>query len=179
MESDAMTVATASRANVLWFLPTHGDGRHLGSTIGVRPVSINYLRQVTVSSSQRGHDRNCALVTLQICFLSARGSPRAASAREDRRRRFGAVAISSPLSLPSRRRYCALMTWWRNSCRRQSAARQLHVKCRARPQPRQPSAVASIVGGGRPTTIIASTPNSNDCRRYQLNVDTGPKTTRA
>jgi hypothetical protein len=69
MESDAMTVATASRANVLWFLPTHGDGRHLGSTIGVRPVSINYLRQVTVSSSQRGHDRNCALVTLQILDL--------------------------------------------------------------------------------------------------------------
>lgn len=37
----------------------------------------------------------------------------------------------------------------------------------------EPSAVASIVGGGRPTTIIVSTPNSNGCRRYQLNVDTG------
>jgi hypothetical protein len=36
-------------------------------------------------------------------------------------------------------------------------------------------AVASIVGGERPTTIIVSTPNSNDCRRYQLNVDTGAR----
>jgi hypothetical protein len=39
----------------------------------------------------------------------------------------------------------------------------------------EPSAVASIVGGERPTTIIVSTPNSNDCRRYQLNVDTGAR----
>ena len=36
----------------------------------------------------------------------------------------------------------------------------------------EPSAVASIAAGERPTTIIVSTPNSNDCRRYQLNVDT-------
>jgi hypothetical protein len=40
----------------------------------------------------------------------------------------------------------------------------------------EPSAVASIVGGERPTTIIVSTPNSNGCRRYQLNVDTGART---
>jgi negative regulator of sigma E activity len=39
----------------------------------------------------------------------------------------------------------------------------------------EPSAVASIVGRERPTTIIVSTPNSNDCRRYQLNVDTGAR----
>jgi hypothetical protein len=37
----------------------------------------------------------------------------------------------------------------------------------------EPSAVASIVDGDRPTTIIVATPNSNDCRRYQLNVTTG------
>ena len=37
------------------------------------------------------------------------------------------------------------------------------------------SAVASIAGGAGPTTIIVSTPNSNDCRRYQLNVDTGAR----
>jgi hypothetical protein len=29
-----MTVAAESFANVLWFLPTHGDGHHLGTTIG-------------------------------------------------------------------------------------------------------------------------------------------------
>ena len=39
----------------------------------------------------------------------------------------------------------------------------------------EPSAVASIVDGERPTTIIVSTPNSNDCKRYQLNVDTGAR----
>jgi hypothetical protein len=39
----------------------------------------------------------------------------------------------------------------------------------------EPSAVASIAGGERPTTIIVSTPNSNDCRRCQLNVDTGAR----
>lgn len=38
----------------------------------------------------------------------------------------------------------------------------------------EPSAVASIAGGGeRSTTVIVSTPNSNDCRRYQLDVTTG------
>jgi hypothetical protein len=39
----------------------------------------------------------------------------------------------------------------------------------------EPSAVASIAAGERPTTIIVSAPNSNDCRRYQLNVDTGAR----
>jgi hypothetical protein len=39
----------------------------------------------------------------------------------------------------------------------------------------EPSAVASIASGERPTTIIVSTPNSNDCRRYRLNVDTGAR----
>jgi hypothetical protein len=46
---------------------------------------------------------------------------------------------------------------------------QPRVAARAEPEP---AAVASIVDGERPTTIIVSTPNSNDCRRYQLNVDT-------
>ena len=39
----------------------------------------------------------------------------------------------------------------------------------------EPSAVASIAAGERRTTIIVSTPNSNDCWRYQLNVDTGAR----
>jgi hypothetical protein len=37
----------------------------------------------------------------------------------------------------------------------------------------EPLAVASIAGGKPSTTIILSTPNSNDCQRYQLNVTTG------
>jgi alkanesulfonate monooxygenase SsuD/methylene tetrahydromethanopterin reductase-like flavin-dependent oxidoreductase (luciferase family) len=55
MEPNTMTVAPASRANVLWFLPTHGDGRHLGSTIGARPVSINYLRQIAQAADDLGY----------------------------------------------------------------------------------------------------------------------------
>jgi hypothetical protein len=49
---------------------------------------------------------------------------------------------------------------------------QPRVASRAEPEL---SAVASIAGGVGPTTIIVSTPNSNDCQRYQLNVDTGAR----
>ena len=38
----------------------------------------------------------------------------------------------------------------------------------------EPSAVASIVGEP-PTTVIVSTPNRDECRRYQLNVATGER----
>ena len=38
-----------------------------------------------------------------------------------------------------------------------------------------PLALASIGAGGRSTTIIVSTPNSNDCRRYHLNMTTGAR----
>lgn len=31
---------------VLWFIPTHGDGRYLGTTIGGRAVTPDYLRQL-------------------------------------------------------------------------------------------------------------------------------------
>jgi alkanesulfonate monooxygenase len=36
----------SSDLNVLWFLPTHGDSRYLGTSIGGRDVNFNYLRQV-------------------------------------------------------------------------------------------------------------------------------------
>jgi alkanesulfonate monooxygenase len=32
--------------NLFWFLPTHGDGRYLGTARGARPVDYAYLRQV-------------------------------------------------------------------------------------------------------------------------------------
>ncbi|MCK0196950.1 FMNH2-dependent alkanesulfonate monooxygenase [Ancylobacter sp. 6x-1] len=41
--------------NVLWFLPTHGDGRYLGTTAGGRQVSIDYLRQVAQAADQLGY----------------------------------------------------------------------------------------------------------------------------
>jgi alkanesulfonate monooxygenase len=48
-------VAPAQKANVHWFLPTHGDGRYLGSAIGGRQVDLSYLRQVAEASDKLGY----------------------------------------------------------------------------------------------------------------------------
>jgi alkanesulfonate monooxygenase len=50
-----MTVATQSQANVLWFLPTHGDGRYLGTSLGGRQVNLNYLRQIAQAADELGY----------------------------------------------------------------------------------------------------------------------------
>jgi alkanesulfonate monooxygenase len=50
-----MTIPAASEANVLWFLPTHGDGRYLGTTIGGREVNLNYLRQIAQAADDLGY----------------------------------------------------------------------------------------------------------------------------
>src|SRR5205085_3684765 len=42
-------------ANILWFLPTHGDGRYLGTTTGGREVNFNYLRQIAQAADQLGY----------------------------------------------------------------------------------------------------------------------------
>jgi alkanesulfonate monooxygenase len=42
--------------NVFWFLPTHGDSRYLGTTVGARPVDFDYLKQVAVASDTLGYD---------------------------------------------------------------------------------------------------------------------------
>jgi alkanesulfonate monooxygenase len=34
--------APAEKTDVLWFLPTHGDGRYLGSEVGARHVSLGF-----------------------------------------------------------------------------------------------------------------------------------------
>jgi alkanesulfonate monooxygenase len=44
-----------SHANVLWFLPTHGDGRYLGTALGGRQVDFNYLRQVAQAADDLGY----------------------------------------------------------------------------------------------------------------------------
>jgi alkanesulfonate monooxygenase len=44
-----------SNADFLWFLPTHGDGRYLGTTTGGREVNFNYLRQVAQAADQLGY----------------------------------------------------------------------------------------------------------------------------
>jgi alkanesulfonate monooxygenase len=45
----------SSKANVLWFLPTHGDGRYLASTVGAREIDFKYLRQVAQAADQLGY----------------------------------------------------------------------------------------------------------------------------
>ncbi|ACX85900.1 FMNH2-dependent alkanesulfonate monooxygenase [Pectobacterium parmentieri] len=40
--------------NVFWFLPTHGDGRYLGSTEGARHVDYGYLQQVAQAAERQG-----------------------------------------------------------------------------------------------------------------------------
>jgi alkanesulfonate monooxygenase len=39
----------------LWFLPTSGDGRYLGSTIGQRPATNRYLREVAQAADRLGY----------------------------------------------------------------------------------------------------------------------------
>lgn len=48
-------MSTKSNANILWFLPTHGDGRYLGTGIGGREVNFNYLRQIAQAADQLGY----------------------------------------------------------------------------------------------------------------------------
>ena len=41
-----MSHATKENLNLFWFLPTHGDGRYLGTTEGGRAVDLPYLQQI-------------------------------------------------------------------------------------------------------------------------------------
>ncbi|WP_439816890.1 FMNH2-dependent alkanesulfonate monooxygenase [Zavarzinia sp. CC-PAN008] len=48
-------MSAAERANVLWFIPTHGDGHHLGTTVGARAVTFNYLKQIAQAADELGY----------------------------------------------------------------------------------------------------------------------------
>jgi len=53
-----MTIHTpraALPANILWFLPTHGDGRYLGTAIGGRATDLTYLRQIAEAADRLGY----------------------------------------------------------------------------------------------------------------------------
>lgn len=50
-----MTAPNDGRADVLWFLPTHGDGRYLGAQEGAREVSLGYLRQIAQGADELGY----------------------------------------------------------------------------------------------------------------------------
>ena len=50
-----MSTHQSPNTNILWFLPTHGDGRYLGTTTGGREVNFNYLRQIAQAADQLGY----------------------------------------------------------------------------------------------------------------------------
>jgi alkanesulfonate monooxygenase len=50
-----MSQSASAKANILWFLPTHGDGRYLGTSAGGREVNFNYLRQIAQAADQLGY----------------------------------------------------------------------------------------------------------------------------
>ncbi|PWR17601.1 FMNH2-dependent alkanesulfonate monooxygenase [Zavarzinia aquatilis] len=47
--------ASSGKANVFWFLPTHGDGRYLGTGIGGRAVDLDYLKQIAQAADRLGY----------------------------------------------------------------------------------------------------------------------------
>lgn len=49
------TQAHTDGAKVLWFLPTHGDGRYLGSNEGARAVDLDYLAQIAQAADNLGY----------------------------------------------------------------------------------------------------------------------------
>lgn len=42
--------------NVFWFIPTHGDGRYLGTAHGARVVDGEYMQQIAVAADRLGYD---------------------------------------------------------------------------------------------------------------------------
>ena len=41
--------------NLFWFFPISGDGRHLGTTKGARPITPGYLRQIAEAADELGY----------------------------------------------------------------------------------------------------------------------------
>jgi alkanesulfonate monooxygenase len=53
--SEGGSVSAIASANVLWFIPTHGDGRYLGTSVGGRAVDFAYLRQIAEAADALGY----------------------------------------------------------------------------------------------------------------------------
>jgi len=49
------TPPAAEASDILWFLPTHGDGRFLGSQVGARHVTLGYLSQIARAADDLGY----------------------------------------------------------------------------------------------------------------------------
>ncbi|TIT59316.1 MAG: LLM class flavin-dependent oxidoreductase, partial [Mesorhizobium sp.] len=50
-----MSAEIPDRIKVLWFLPTHGDSRYLGTSEGGRAVDLDYLTQVAQAADTLGY----------------------------------------------------------------------------------------------------------------------------
>lgn len=50
-----MSITPAQSANVFWFLPTHGDGRYLGTATSGRQTDFSYLRQIAQAADTLGY----------------------------------------------------------------------------------------------------------------------------
>lgn len=50
-----MTITASDKIKVLWFLPTHGDSRYLGTSEGGRAVDLAYLQQVAQATDSLGY----------------------------------------------------------------------------------------------------------------------------
>jgi alkanesulfonate monooxygenase len=50
-----MSIEIPDKINVLWFLPTHGDSRYLGTSEGGRAVDLPYLKQIAQAADGLGY----------------------------------------------------------------------------------------------------------------------------
>ena len=41
---------------ILWFIPTHGDSRYLGTALGGRQADLGYFKQVAVAADTLGYE---------------------------------------------------------------------------------------------------------------------------
>ncbi|MEO8152613.1 MAG: FMNH2-dependent alkanesulfonate monooxygenase [Rhizobacter sp.] len=41
---------------ILWFIPTHGDSRYLGTSLGARTTSFDYFKQVAIAADTLGYE---------------------------------------------------------------------------------------------------------------------------
>jgi alkanesulfonate monooxygenase len=41
---------------ILWFIPTHGDSRYLGTTKGARPATFDYFKQIAIAADSLGYE---------------------------------------------------------------------------------------------------------------------------
>ena len=41
---------------ILWFIPTHGDSRYLGTSLGARTTSFEYFKQIAIAADSLGYE---------------------------------------------------------------------------------------------------------------------------